>query len=228
MTPDYENAALKAIQTVCAYNLDPYNTDPLFILKKLGNVRLISYGISEINEAGFYCNEEMFSKNDNEAFSLVNNNNGQLQYIVIYDQSKSPVKLHFALARELGHVILSHDGTTPEEIWLEEANCFAYHFLCPLPLLHKIKEESKQVNFRPIRKSLSWEFKDMRVFDSIDHLKLFVVTERNKLNRYVGNPRQYEPEDVKLINQIDYEERTGWKNRFDIVLDKEIVGHCGI
>ena len=45
-----------------------------------------------------------------------------------------------ALARELGHIVLGHDGSRPEEVRTAEALCFAQHLLCPRPLLYAIQE----------------------------------------------------------------------------------------
>ena len=47
-----------------------------------------------------------------------------------------------ALARELGNVVLEHDGTLPEEIRNEEARAFAHHFLCPRPLISLLQSKN--------------------------------------------------------------------------------------
>ena len=229
MNPDYENAAYKAIETIISYNIDPNFTDPLPILKSLNNVKMISYGVSEINEAGFYCNSEMFAGSNKDAFSLASRINGQLKYIVIYDYTISPIKLRYALSRELGHVMLEHDGNSPEEIWTEEANCFAYHFLCPMPLLYNKKEPAqKPINYRPIRDNLHWELKEAQVFNSLEEMKLFVIEEMNGHDRFTGkSPVNYKFEDVHLKETYKREAITGWKNCHDIVLAGVTVGHCG-
>ena len=41
-----------------------------------------------------------------------------------------------SLARELGHIILCHDGSLPEDVRNEEAKAFANHLLCPRPMIH--------------------------------------------------------------------------------------------
>ena len=45
-----------------------------------------------------------------------------------------------SLARELGHIILGHDGSRPEEVRRAEALCFANHLICPRPLLKAVQE----------------------------------------------------------------------------------------
>ena len=50
-----------------------------------------------------------------------------------------------ALAREMGHIVLGHDGTRPEEVRNAEALCFAHHLLCPRPLIHAIQESGLMI-----------------------------------------------------------------------------------
>ena len=219
MTPDYKKAAAKAVETAARFN-----SDALSILKSLNNVHLIAYSINRISEAGFYCSEEMFNGQNQDAFTLANKKDGKLQYIIIYNQTVSPVKLRYALSRELGHVMLEHDGSSAEEIWSEEANCFSYHFLCPLPLM---ENKPKSINFKPKCSSILWGMKNIRTFDSIDHMKLYVADQKNRINRFVGSKNQYEPDDVELTKAAEYDRLTGWKNCFDVVLDGQTLGYCG-
>ena len=44
-----------------------------------------------------------------------------------------------ALARELGHIVLGHDGSKPEDVRMAEAYCFAHHLLCPRPLIRAVR-----------------------------------------------------------------------------------------
>ena len=48
--------------------------------------------------------------------------------------------LQRALARELGHIVLGHDGSRPEDVRTEEALVFARHLLCPRPVIHALQE----------------------------------------------------------------------------------------
>lgn len=210
MNPNIETAAIKAVETVARFGLNPRIADPLSVLKRLNNVYLISHdspiGQLEANQ---------------DAVTLVNRGETGLQYILIYNRDIDPYKLRFALARELGHIILEHDGNSPEDVWSSEAICFAYHFLCPLPL------RVKKINYRPIRSNLSWEMKESLVFESVDAMKSHIVDERNKYNRFIGRHDIYAADDVELVKQLDSDHRTGWKNCYDIVIDGKIIGHCG-
>jgi len=217
-----KNAAVKAVETVISYQINPSHPDPLQILQKLPNVLLIGYSINSDDPE---IQPPISSGQD--ALTMASRKNGKLRYIILYDQSIPQERLRFALARELGHVILQHDGADPESVWSEEASCFAHHFLCPLPMTHPVSQASGPINYRPVRMSISWELKDSRVFDSIEEMKAYIVNEKNKFYHYIGSKKVCRLVDVKLEKPCDYDRFTGWKNCFDIVLNGETVGHCG-
>jgi Zn-dependent peptidase ImmA (M78 family) len=223
MEPNLKKAATKAIDTLIHFEADPADINPFIIYNQLPNVVLVS--CDEDQNVSYLC-EFLSSDKNRDAVTLVNKEDGTLRYIVVYDPNLPPYKLRFALARELGHVILEHDGSNHEDIWTEEANCFAYHFLCPTPLFYQISEPHK-INYRPQRNSLSGSMKDSRIFDSIEHMKLFIVEEQNRINRYIGLKGILDTEDVKLHRKEDYESLTGWKNFREVVLNGKTVGFCG-
>ena len=129
MEPNLEQASLLAAEIPDRFS----SSDPLVILKKLRGVLLISHSFDSSPDGI-----------EHDAVTLVDRVGGRLLYIVLYNADLSPYRLRFALARELGHVLLKHDGTAPEEIWMEEANCFAYHLIsCPS---HPVA-----VFYRPVR-----------------------------------------------------------------------------
>lgn len=208
MNPNLEIAAEKAVETVLRFNLNTRKPDPLPVLEQLNNVYLISHDFPVSSVGG-----------NQDAITLVNKAESGLQFIVMYNRTIDPFALRIALARELGHIILNHDGSTPEEEWSAEANCFAYHFLCPM-----IK--TKKINYRPLRVSLSWEMKESIVFESIEEMKMHIADEKNRFNRFIGKNRSYNADDVDLVKKQD-DRQIGWKNCYDIVLDGKIIGHCG-
>ena len=209
MNPNYTEAATKAIETVSFFG-----DDPLEILNKLHNVLVISYSFSSMDG-------ELLIDESTDAISMVNRKNGKLQYIILYNSNLSPAQVRLALARELGHVMLEHDGNGDEFVWIEEANCFAHHFLCPMVKPKKIQYRSKQ-------KTLLWELKTVQPFDSVESIKAYVADKKNRYNRIVREDRpQYTADDVKLCNQKDFDNITGWRNCYDVILDGETVGYCG-
>ena len=139
MIPDLKKAAEQGEFAIYKFKVNLNDIDPLPILEALPNVLLISYDSSY---EPISIPNPMFASDNLDSFTLVNKKDGKLQYIIVYNQSISRERLRLALARELGHVILQHDGTNPEFVWNEEASCFAHHFLCPLCALEEKRRKT--------------------------------------------------------------------------------------
>ena len=140
MTPDYELAATKATETLIKFGINSAPIDPLPILKKMPGVLVVSYQtMSDDVEQDRQCVIDMFGDKNHDAFTSVNLKDNKKHYLVTYNQKLSQVLIQRAFARELGHIILGHDGSRPEEVRNEEAKCFAHHLLCPRPLIHLLQ-----------------------------------------------------------------------------------------
>ena len=141
MTPDYERAAAAAAETLIKNHICFGPVDPLPILKRIPGVLVLSYETVSNNVCmDRSCVISMFGDQNQDAFSSVNIKDGKVQYLVTYNQR---LPFHFiqrALARELGHIVLGHDGSRPEEVRNQEAVCFAIHLLCPRPVLRVVQE----------------------------------------------------------------------------------------
>lgn len=141
MTPDYLRAALKATEVITNYGIASAPIDPMRILKSLPNVMMVSY--TEVAAKMGVDREHavmVFGPNNQDAVTSAVNCNGKLRYFVTYNQRLPYYLLQRALARELGHIVLGHDGSRPEEVRTEEAMTFARHLLCPRPLIHALQE----------------------------------------------------------------------------------------
>lgn len=139
MTPDYERAALKATEILIRFGISSAPVSPLPILKRIPGVVVTTYqSMSDKTNQDRACLLSMFNGRSQDAFTAVNMKDGKPQYIVTYNQLLSTVIIQRALARELGHIVLGHDGSLPEEIRNLEAVAFANHLLCPRPLIHLI------------------------------------------------------------------------------------------
>lgn len=180
--------------------------DPLRILQSLPNVLLIAFESS----AGVLSGQD--------SMTLVEKRNGFLHYIVLYNSGLPPYQLRRALARELGHVVLRHDGSDPEYVWSEEADCFAFHFLA---------RPAVEIRYRPLYDSVSRSFKDMRVFSSISDLKHAIAEERTRFSHYVGKPVFYTSDDVQISALDDPDYFAGWNNYSSVSIAGRPVGFCG-
>ena len=140
MKPDYQLAATKATETLIKFGINSAPIDPLPILKKIPGVLVVSYQkMSDDVEQDRQCVIDIFGEKNQDAFTSVKVKDDKKHYIVTYNQKLSQALVLRALARELGHIILGHDGSRPEEVRNKEAKCFAHHLLVPRPLIHMIQ-----------------------------------------------------------------------------------------
>ena len=141
MTPDYERAAIAAMEMLIKHNINTAPVLPLPVFKRTPGVLVLSF--TELSGRIGVDRDNVLSSFDTEnhdAVTSVHFEDGKLRYLVTYNQRLPFYLLQRALARELGHIVLGHDGTRPEEVRMAEAYCFAYHFLCPRPLIHAVNE----------------------------------------------------------------------------------------
>lgn len=141
MTPNYDAAATKATETLIFNNVSSTPVDPVKILKTTPGVLVLTFA-----EAAGQLGEEreniIASFGDSQdAITSVKIIDGKPRYIVAFNQRLPYFMVQRGLARELGHIILHHDGTRPADVRMAEAYCFAHHLLCPRPLIHAIQQE---------------------------------------------------------------------------------------
>ena len=140
MTPDYETAALRATETLIKYGVKTAPIFPLFILKQIPGVLVISFeemsALSGIRRSELV---ELCGSSNQDAVTTVSDDGDGLRYVVAYNQKLPFFLVQRALSRELGHILLGHDGTLPEDVRFAEAKCFAHHLLCPRPLIHSVQ-----------------------------------------------------------------------------------------
>lgn len=141
MKPNYDLAATKAMEILLENKISSAPIMPLPILKKMDGVLVLSF--AEISD---YVGMErsnvisMFGLHNQDAVTTVHLDNGKVHYAVAYNQRMQLFMVQRALARELGHIVLGHDGSRPEEMRNAEAICFANHLLSPRPLIKMVQE----------------------------------------------------------------------------------------
>ena len=122
MTPDFDRAKAKADEIIRLHG----TICPMTILKRLPGVLVVSYADTS-RCVGIDRSEllTMFGDHDQDAFTTARVENGRTSYLVVYNQQLPCRDTRYALARELGHIVLGHDGTRPESVRNAEAVCFA-------------------------------------------------------------------------------------------------------
>ena len=140
MIPDYERAAIKATETLIKYDIRTAPIDPLPVLKQIPGVLVLTF--EEMSKNVNVDRQDLLNMlgcKNQDAVTTVIVDGDQLQYVVTYNRLLSEKIISRALARELGHIVLGHDGSRPEDVRNEEAKAFAHHFLCPRPLIHSLQ-----------------------------------------------------------------------------------------
>jgi hypothetical protein len=138
-TPDYQTAAVKATETLIKNHITAAPVLPTPILKQIPGVLVVSFeelsgyvGMARRNVI------DLFGTHNQDAVTSVQLSDAGPRYMVAYNQQLPMFMVQRALARELGHIILGHDGSRPEEVRLAEAEVFARHLICPRALIHSV------------------------------------------------------------------------------------------
>ena len=140
MTPDYEKAAIKATETIITHRICTAPVDPMPILKSMPGTLMLSYA-DAAQSLGIDRHDliSLFGIGNQDAATFAREIRGRLCYFVIYNQRLPFYMLQRGLARELGHIVLGHDGSRPENVRMTEAICFAQHLLCPRPVIKAVE-----------------------------------------------------------------------------------------
>jgi len=141
MTTDYTKAATAAAETIIKYNIVTMPVSPLLILQQLHNTAFLSF--AEMASRNHMDRTELLSMlgdANHDAMTYVDMSTGKKHYVIAYNQYLPFAMVQRALARELGHIILGHDGSRPEDVRNEEARCFAHHLLCPRGLISALRD----------------------------------------------------------------------------------------
>ena len=140
MTPDFELAATAALRTLLFHNITAAPIVPLPIVKSTPGVLAMPFAELAYN-VGMERNKlvPLFSENQDAVTFHVGGD--KVKYVVAYNQYLPFDAIRRGLARELGHIVLGHNGATrPADVRLSEAMCFARHLLFPRPLIHAIQD----------------------------------------------------------------------------------------
>lgn len=141
MKPDYERAAIAATQILIDHGITETPIVPLPILKNYPGVRVMNFA-RMADEAGVDRDDliPLFGPRQDAATFRLAMGIENVEYVVVYNQRLPFEMIWRGVARELGHIVLGHDGVTrPDEVRVAEALCFAHHFLCPRPIIRMIQ-----------------------------------------------------------------------------------------
>lgn len=141
MTPDFDRAATAAAEILIKYGIGTAPVDPIPIFKHAPGFNVVTFTeMSRMIGIDRGSLLSTFSTENHDAVSSAYMKNGKPHYIIAYNMRLPQYLVQRALAREMGHIVLGHDGSRPEEIRDAEAACFAHHLICPRALIHAIQE----------------------------------------------------------------------------------------
>ena len=140
-TPNLERAATAASETLIKYHVTSAPVAPLRLVKSIPGVIVLSF--TELASGiGMERRDllDQYGGMGKDAFTLVKEVGGKLRYFVGYNMLLPDYLLQRAIAREMGHIVLQHDGSRPEGVRMAEAMFYARHLLCPRPLIRAIQD----------------------------------------------------------------------------------------
>ena len=146
MTPDYDRAATAAAEVLIKYGISTAPVDPIPIFKKAPGFNVVTF--TEMSQLLGMDRQELvstFEAENHDAVTSVYMKDGRPHYLVAYNMRLPQYIIQRALAREMGHIVLGHDGTRPEDVRNAEALCFAHHLLCPRALIHAIQASGTRI-----------------------------------------------------------------------------------
>ena len=137
MEPNYDRAAIAAMKILVRHNITETPIVTMPILKNYPGVRVMSF-THMADMAGMERSDlvPLFGTNQDAVTFHLGMSIEDVEYVVVYNMRLPHEIICRGLARELGHIVLGHDGVTrPKEVRLAEAMCFAHHLLSPRPII---------------------------------------------------------------------------------------------
>ncbi|MBO7710336.1 MAG: ImmA/IrrE family metallo-endopeptidase [Lachnospiraceae bacterium] len=140
--PDYDRAAAAAMQLLVENHFAETPVNPLPLMLNYPGVRVLPY-TKMATDAGIDRKDlvPVFGNQDAATFHLDMPGMDDVRYVVVYNMRLPFEIIWRAIARELGHIVLGHDGVTRSmEARMAEAVCFAHHLISPRPVLHLLRQ----------------------------------------------------------------------------------------
>ena len=142
MIPDFDRAATMAMETLIKNGITETPIDSLSILLKYPGVRVMSF-TKFATQAGVDRSDliPLFGANQDAATFNLDMNIEGVKYVVVYNMRLPYEIIMRGVARELGHIVLGHNGVTrTPEVRKAEAMCFAHHLISPRPVIRMLQD----------------------------------------------------------------------------------------
>ena len=147
--PDYDTAASAATEALIRCQIAAAPVSPLPILKAQPGVLVVSFmELAEMKGLDRENAISMIGAGKQDAATIVREIGGRRRYLVAYNARAPIFVLQQALARELGHILIGHDGTRDAAVRAAEAECFANYLLFPRPLIRAVRDAGMPMTAR--------------------------------------------------------------------------------
>ena len=147
--PDYELAATTATEALIRHQISAAPVSPLPILKAQPGVLVVSYmELAEMKGVSRENVVSLFDAENQDATTIVKKLEDHLLYLVSYNARAPIFVLQQSLARELGHIMIGHDGSRDAEVRAAEVECFANYLLFPRPLIRAVQDAGLPMTIR--------------------------------------------------------------------------------
>ena len=83
------------------------------------------------------------------------------------------------------------------------------------------------IKFHPNYESVSWRLKCQTTYHSVEDMKEAISEYCTRVSNYIGQCKQYCPDEVVIHAFRDVDQLTGWKNYCRVVIDGYVIGYCG-
>ena len=141
--PDFSLAATRALEILRDNSITETPINPLPVLLNVPGVRVIPF-TKMANEIDRDRSDliPMFGANTDAAtFHLQMDGLDDVDYVVVYNMRLPFEIIWRGIARELGHIVLGHTGTTrTADARMAEALCFAHHLISPRPIIRLLQD----------------------------------------------------------------------------------------
>lgn len=141
MMPDYDRAAIAAMNLLIENRITETPVKPMPLLINYPGVRVMPF-THMADEAGLDREDliPLFASNQDAATFHLGTPIADIKYVVVYNMRLPFEIIWRAVARELGHIVLGHDGQTrTQEVRRSEAMCFAHHLISPRPIIRLLQ-----------------------------------------------------------------------------------------
>ena len=191
MTPDYDRAAIAAMNLLLEHDITETPIKPMPILLAYPHVRVMPF-THMASEAGMDREDlvPLFGENQDAATFHLGMSIGDILYVVVYNMRLPFEIIWRAVARELGHIVLGHDGQTrSQEVRRAEAMCFAHHLISPRPIINLLRQSGTPLTMNVLANTTGCSEEcvdDMRLIPGVHVPKELNCAVRDRFARSVG------------------------------------------